>query len=65
MNDIPIKNYHLEYRNNLAKVLEIFHRLGQSAKVRTWLLHINAKPNLGRALSLHLKGDWRLEEFVL
>jgi len=62
------KSFHLnedKYRNNLAKVLEIIHRSGQSAKVRTWLLHINAKPNLGRALSLHLKGDWRLEEFVL
>ena len=62
------QSFHLtdeEYRNNLAKVLEIVHRLGQSETVRTWLLHINAKPTLGRALSLHLKGDWRLEEFVL
>ena len=62
------QSFHLtdeEYRNNLAKVLEIVQRLGQSTKVRTWLLHVNAKPNLGRALSLPLKGDWRREEFVL
>ena len=62
------QSFHLteeEYQNNLAKVLEVLHRLGQSEKVRTWLLHVNSKPILGRALSLHLKGDWRLEEFVL
>ena len=62
------QSFHLtdqEYRTNLLKVLEIIHRLGQSEKVRSWLLHINGKPILGRALSLHLKGDWRLEEFLL
>ncbi len=54
-----------EYRIKLAKVLEVVNRLGESSKVRNWLLHIQGKPTLGRALSLHLKGDWRLEEFVL
>ena len=61
------QSFHLteeEYRNNLAKVLEVVHRLGHSSKVEAWLLHINAKPTLGRALSLPLKGDCRLEEFV-
>ncbi len=54
-----------EYRNNLAKVLEIVNRLGQASEVRNWLLNIEGKPILGRALSLRLKGDWSLEEFVL
>ena len=54
-----------EYRQKLSKVLEVINRLGQSSEVRYWLLNISGKPILGRALSLHLKGDWRLEEFVL
>ena len=54
-----------EYRNNLAQALEIVNRLGHSSKVRHWLLHVNGRPSLGRALSLNLKGDWRSEEFVL
>ncbi len=54
-----------EYRKKLAKVLDVVNRLGLSSKVRRWLLNIDGKPTLGRALSLHLKGDWRLEEFVL
>ncbi len=54
-----------EYRKKLSKVLEVVNRLGQSSQVRHWLLFIEGKPRIGRALSLHLKGDWRLEEFVL
>ena len=54
-----------EYRENLSRVLEIINRLGKSSEVRDWLFHVQGKPKLGRALSLHLKGDWRLEEFVL
>ena len=54
-----------EYRKKLAKVLDVVNRLGASSKVRRWLLNIDGKPILGRALSLHLEGDWRLAEFVL
>ncbi len=54
-----------EYRIKLAKVLEVVNRLGLSSKVRNWLLNIDGRPSLGRALSLNLEADSRLEEFVL
>ncbi len=54
-----------EYVEHLAEVLEIVNRLGQAQKVRNWLLKVKGKPRIGLALSLPLKGDERLEEFVL
>ena len=62
------QSFHLkenEYRDNLAEVLDVVNRLGQASIVRNWLLRIDGKPRLGRALSLPLKVDERLEEFVL
>ncbi len=54
-----------EYRENLAEVLDVVNRLGKSSNVRNWLLKIEGKPRLGKALSLPLMGDERLEEFLL
>ena len=54
-----------EYLENLLEVIDVVNRLGHSSTVRNWLLNIEGKPRIGRALSLPLKGDWRLEEFVL
>ncbi len=53
------------YRSNLNKVLEVINRLDQAHRVREWLVNENDKPRVGRALTLPLKGDERLEEFVL
>ena len=54
-----------KYREELAKIIEIVNRLNQSLEVRSWLLHLNGKPRVGRALSLPLRADERLEEFLL
>ncbi len=55
----------LGYRNSLGKVLEVVNRSGQATYVRYWLLTVKGRPKPGKALSLRLKMDDRLEEFVL
>nr|WP_269623588.1 DUF3067 family protein [Prochlorococcus marinus] len=59
----PLKE--MEYCEKLEKVLEIINRLGKSNLVRHWLLNTKQKPSVGRAISLLLRGDEQLEEFVL
>ncbi len=54
-----------QYQEELAKVLEVVNRINQTSEVRAWLLLQNGKPRLGRALSLPLRADERLEEFLL
>ncbi len=54
-----------EYRERLAKVIEIVNRINQSSEVRSWLLFQDGRPRVGRALSLLLRADSRLEEFLL
>ena len=54
-----------EYREELARVIEVINRLDQTSEVRSWLVHQNGKPRLGKALSLPLMADERLEEFLL
>ena len=54
-----------EYREHLNQVLEIINRTGQSGLVRQFLLTTPYKPRLGRAISLQLRNDERLKEFVL
>ena len=54
-----------EYREELAKVIEIVNRLGKTSEVRGWLLNVQGKPRLGRALSLRLMGNEAFEEFVI
>jgi len=49
----------------LNRVLEIINRGGQSALVRNWLENVQAKPRLGKAITLALPMDQRMDEFVL
>ena len=53
------------YRENLNRTLEIINRAGQSDFVRSWLKNVQAKPRLGRAITLSLPMDQRMSEFVL
>ena len=53
------------FREHLNRTLEIINRSGQSNFVRSWLETVQAKPRLGRAISLLLPIDPRMDEFVL
>ena len=53
------------YRENLNRTLEIINRAGQSDFVRNWLKNVQARPRLGRAITLPLPIDPRMSEFVL
>ena len=53
------------FRENLNRILEIINRSGQSDFVRNWLENVQAKPRLGRAITLPLPMDQRTSEFVL
>ena len=53
------------FRENLNRILEIINRAGQSDFVRHWLENVQAKPRLGRAITLPLPMDQRMGEFVL
>ncbi len=54
-----------EYRIHLAQVVDVVNRLGQAGAVRTWLSNTRDRPRLGKALSLQLQGEGRLEEFLV
>ena len=54
-----------EYRTHLAQVLDVVNRLGQAGAVRSWLTDTRDRPRLGKALSLQLQGEGRLEEFLV
>ena len=53
------------FREHLNRTLEIINRGGQSDFVRYWLENVQAKPRLGRASTLPLPIDQRMDEFVL
>ena len=53
------------FKENLSRILEIINRGGQSGFVRDWLENVQAKPRLGKAITLALPMDQRMEEFVL
>ncbi|WP_415409740.1 DUF3067 family protein [Synechococcus sp. A10-1-5-9] len=53
------------YRQHLSEVLEVVNRLGEAGAVRDWLQTTKDRPRLGKALSLQLPGEGRLEEFLL
>ena len=53
------------YVNKVINIIEVVNRLGLASYVREWLACLTQRPSVGRALSLRLRGDWRLEEFVL
>ena len=54
-----------EYRTRLAQVVDVVNRLGQASDVRSWLNDTRDRPRLGKALSLQLQGEGRLEEFLV
>ncbi len=53
------------YREHLNEILEVINRLGKAKLVRDWLVANDQKPRLGRAISLPLKVDPSLNEFLL
>jgi len=53
------------FKDNLNRTLEIINRAGQSNFVRNWLQNVQAKPRLGKAITLVLPRDPRMDEFVL
>ena len=53
------------FKENLNRTLEIINRAGQSNFVRNWLENVQAKPRLGKAITLALPMDQRMDEFVL
>ncbi len=53
------------FREHLNRTLEIINRGGQSDLVRNWLENVQAKPRLGKAITLPLPIDQRMDEFVL
>ena len=54
-----------EFKDHLSEKLDVINRLGQASFVRNWLLHVKGRPKGGKALSLRLRPDYRLKEFVL
>ena len=53
------------FRDHLNRTLEIINRGGKSDFVRNWLENVQAKPRLGKAITLPLPMDQRMSEFVL
>ena len=53
------------FRENLNRTLEIINRSGYSHFVRNCLENVQAKPRLGKAITLALPMDQRMDEFVL
>ena len=53
------------FRDHLNRTLEIINRGGQADFVRNWLENVQAKPRLGKAITLPLPIDQRMDEFVL
>ena len=53
-----------EYKKSIADKIEILNRCGYSEEVRDWLKKVNAKPRLGRAVSLQLNLNEKMKEFL-
>ena len=54
----------VEYKKSIADKIEILNRGGYSEEVREWLKKVNAKPRLGRAVSLKLNFNEKMKEFL-
>ncbi len=54
-----------EYEKSLAEKIEVLNRCGYSDEVRKWLQTVNASPRLGRAVSLQLKINEKMKEFLI
>ena len=53
-----------EYKKSIADKSEILNRCGYSEEVREWLKKVNAKPRLGRAVSLQLNLNEKMKGFL-
>ena len=54
-----------EYEQSLVEKIEILNRCGYSDEVRNWLQKVNSRPRLGRAVSLQLKINEKMKEFLI
>ena len=54
-----------EYEQSLAEKIEILNRCGYSDEVRNGLQTVNSRPRLGRAVSLQLKINEKMKEFLI
>ena len=54
----------VEYKKSIADKIEILNRGGYSEEVREWLKKVNARPRLGRAVSLQLNINEKMKEFL-
>ena len=54
-----------QYKESLAKKIEILNRGGYADLAREWLRTVNSKPRLGRAVSLQLKINEKMKEFLI
>ena len=55
----------VEYKKSIADKIEILNRCGYSEEVREWLKKVNARPRLGRAITLQLIINERMKEFLI
>ena len=55
----------VEYKKSIADKIEILNRCGYSDVVREWLNKVNARPRLGRAVSLKLSINEKTKEFLI
>ena len=54
-----------QYKESLAEKIEILNRGGYADLVREWLRTVNSKPRRGRAVSLQLKINEKMKEFLI
>ena len=54
-----------EYKKSLADKIEILNRCGYSEEVREWIKNVKSRPRLGRAVSLQLKINEKMKEFLI
>ena len=54
-----------QYKESLSEKIEILNRGGYSDLVREWLRTSNSKPRIGRAVSLQLKINEKMKEFLI
>ena len=53
-----------EYKKSIDDKIEILNRCGYSEEVREWLKNVNARPRLGKAVSLKLNFNEKMKEFL-
>ena len=54
-----------EYKKSISEKIEILNRCVYSEEVREWLKKVNARPRLGRPVSLQLNVNDKMKEFLI